>query len=378
MALQDYATNLTTAQRTNITQTQYWDKRLLEMIKLEASNFVFSQMGRDIDIPKNQGTTTMSVARYNSLPVDLTASGKGAPLAEGVAPTPLQPQGVRVQMSVAQYGAYMEITDWVDDIHMFDIKTIYQPELARHAAEVKERHIIASFADASEYYVGGKTSVNAYVAADVHYLTLEDLRRVALFMKNYNRKGHRKFGGRFVAIVHTNVMNDLLDDDILTQKLLETGQENAPIKAGTLAQYMAYGLNFVETLIAPVTTSVPGGQLVPVNVYTSFVLGYDPYVVTRLGSQGVQFKMTGFEAEKTDPLGQRATFGYKMWTGAKVIDPLSIFKVYSVSKFDVAPSFGDTSVYGGDVVITDRFVAGEAAKTNKDILGATVTAVDIS
>jgi N4-gp56 family major capsid protein len=259
----------------------------------------------------------------------------------------------------------MEITDWVDDIHLHDIKSVYQPELARHAAEVKERHIINSFADASEYYVGGKTSINGYVAADDDYLTLEDLRRVALYMKNYNRKGHRRFGGRFVAIVHTNVMNDLLDDDILTQKLLETGQENAPIKAGTLAQYMAYGLNFVETLIAPVKTSVPGGQLVPVNVYTSFVLGNDPYVVTRLGSQGVQFKMTGFEASKTDPLGQRATFGYKMWTGAKVIDPLAIFKVYSVSKFDVAPTFG-TAVTGSGVEIAI------------DTLGQSATSVDLT
>lgn len=352
MALQNFATNLTTAQRTNISQTQYWDKRLLEMVKLEASNFVFSQMGRDIDIPKNQGTTVMSVARYNSLPVDLSASGKGAALAEGVAPTPLQPQGVRVQMTVAQYGAYMEITDWVDDIALHDIKSVYQPELARHAAEVKERHIIAAFADASEYYVGAKTSVAGYNAASTDYLTLEDLRRVALYMKNYNRKGHRRFGGRFVAVVHTNVMNDLLDDDILTQKLLETGQENAPIKAGTLAQYMAYGMNFVETLIAPVALNTPTSGTA-VNVYTSFVLGYDPYVVTRLGSQGVQFKMTGFEAEKTDPLGQRATFGYKMWTGAKVIDPLAIFKVYSVSKFDVAPDFANGETGAGVEIAAD-------------------------
>lgn len=362
--LQDFATNLTTAQRTNISQTQYWDKRLLEMIKLEASNFVFSQLGRDIDIPKNQGTTTMSVARYNSLPVDLTASGKGAPLAEGIAPTPLQPQAVRVQMTVAQYGAYMEITDWVDNIHMHDIKSVYQPELARHAAEVKERHIIASFADASEYYVGGKVNVDGYNAASTDYLTLEDLRRVALYMKNYNRKGHRRYGGRFVAVVHTNVMNDLLDDDILTQKLLDTGQENAPIKSGTLAQYMAYGMNFVETLIAPIKVSDPQSGTAT-NVYTSYVLGNDPYVVTRLGNMGVQFKMTGFEAEKTDPLGQRATFGYKMWTGAKVIDPLAIFAVYSVSNFDVAPDFLNATTGAGVEIAVDT-------------LGQTTTSVNLN
>ena len=321
------ATQLTGAQTTNISQAEYWDKRLLEMIKLESSNFIFSQLGREVEIPKNQGTTTMSVARYKHLPVGDHA------LSEGVAPTPLQPEGVKVQMTLEQYGAYMEITDWVADIHMHDIKSVYQPELSRHAAEVKERNVIAALADGSEYYVGGNTSADDYAAGDTDYLTLEDLRRVALFMKNYNRKGHRKFGGRFVAVMHTNVMQDLLDDDDLKDRLLVPGNENTPIKNGTLAQYTAYGMNFVETLIAPVATN---GNASPVNVYTSYVLGYDPYVITKLGAGGVQWKMTGFEAEKSDPLGQSATFGYKLWTGAKVIDPLAIVQVYSVSNFDVS------------------------------------------
>jgi hypothetical protein len=45
--------------------------------------------------------------------------------------------------------------------------------------------------------------------------------------------------------------------------------------------------------------------------------------------------MTGFEASKDDPLGQTSTFGYRMWTGAKVIDPLAITKIYSRSNYDV-------------------------------------------
>ena len=343
-------TTLSVAQTTNINQAEYWDKRLLEMIKLETSNFVFSQLGREIEIPKNQGTTIMSVPRYNHLPVG------NHQLSEGVAPTPLQPEGVKVQMTLAQYGAYMEITDWVADIHMHAIKSVYQPELSRQASEVKERNILTALADGSEYFVGAKTTVDGYAAADTDYLTLEDCRRVALFMKNYNRKGHRKFGGKFVVVSHTNVMNDLLDDDILTQKLLVPGNENTPIKTGTLAQYMAYGLNFVETLIAPKTLNANAS---PVNVYTSYVLGYDPYVITKLGKGGVQWKMTGFEAEKSDPLGQTATFGYKMWTGAKVIDPLAIVQVYSVSNFDVSSvDIDPAAVYG-------------AAGT--DVLGAAAT-----
>jgi hypothetical protein len=173
-------------------------------------------------------------------------------------------------------------------------------------------------------------------------------------------------------------MHDLLDDEDLKDRLLNPGQENAPIKIGTLASYMFYGLTVMETLMAEVQTvayqayadlaainalaaglKVPnkiyvatdtgtkyrwnGSAMVTVtnastsayNVYTSYLLGKDPYIVTKLGAGAVEWKMTGFEASKDDPLGQTSTFGYRMWTGAKVIDPLAITKIYSRSNYDV-------------------------------------------
>jgi hypothetical protein len=130
-------------------------------------------------------------------------------------------------------------------------------------------------------------------------------------------------------------MADLLDDEDLKDRLLNPGQENAPIKIGTLASYMFYGLTVMETLLAE-TELVPGAGGVPAyNVYTSYLLGKDPYVVTKLGNGAIEWKMTGFEASKDDPLGQISTFGYRMWTGAKVIDPIAITKIYSVSNYDV-------------------------------------------
>lgn len=81
------------------------------------------------------------------------------------------------------------------------------------------------------------------------------------------------------------------------------------------------------------------------NVYTSYFLGFEPYVVSSLGGGNVEFKMTGFEATKDDPLGQRATFGYKMWTGAKVIDPVAIVKIQSRSAFDLLTGVSLTDSY---------------------------------
>lgn len=317
-------TTLAVLQRNNLSVSEYFSRRLLEMIKLEKSNFVFTELGVAMSLPKNEGTKTFTVRRYNHLPVGNHL------LTEGVPPTALRPEGHKVSGVVNQFGALMEETDVAADIHFDNIKTIYQPELARHAAEVIERNVISSFTDASDYFVGtGNDDVNDITASDV--VTFKDFRIVALSMSNANRKGHQRYGGKFVGVMHPNVMNDLLDDPVLVNKLLVPGGENGPIKQGTLAKYMAYGMYFTDSLICPVAAN--SGS---VNVYTSYVLGYQPYMVLSLGGANVKFYDTGFTADKADPLAQKATFGYKLWTGAKVIDPLAITAVYSASAYDIA------------------------------------------
>lgn len=323
---------LAQAQQNTLYNERYWENRLLEMIKLERENFVFTTLGKPVTLPKKQGTKTFSMRRYNSLPVSDGLSDEK--LAEGVAPTPLLVEGTKVDVSIDQFGAYIEETDWVADIHFDDIKEIYQPELARHAAEVIERNIISKFSEASEYFVDAtdpatNDSVDDITAEDI--LTFKDLRIVNLTMKNYRRNGHKKFGGKPVAVLHSNVMQDLLDDADLLDKMLTPGNDNLPIKAGHLEKYKVYGMYVIETLIADVTANTGG-----VNVYTTYVLGKDPYAVASLGNGKVKWYSTGFDAEKNDPLGQIATFGYKLWTGAKVIDPVAITKVYSASAYDAS------------------------------------------
>ena len=162
-------TTLAVLQKNGISQAEYWSRRILEMIKLEKSNFVFSELGTEVAIPLHEGTKTYTVRRYNHLPVG------NHQLTEGVAPTALKPEGHKVSGVINQFGALMEETDVAADIHFDNIKTVYQPELARHAAEVIERNIVASFTDASEYYVGtNNTSVNDIAATDV--VTFKDFR----------------------------------------------------------------------------------------------------------------------------------------------------------------------------------------------------------
>lgn len=331
--------NLQQAQKNNVKSTEYWEKRLLEMIKLESTNFVFSTLGVKKELPQNEGTTTISMRRYNSLPISSDGTLTKAKLTEGKAPEALKVEAQKVQATINQFGNYIEITDWVDAIHFDDIKKEYQPELARTAAEIKERNIIEAFSEASDYYVGGHAALTEMTAGDV--LKLKDCRMVALTMKNYNRQGHIKYGNKPVVVVHPNVMQDLLDDSALLDNILVPGNENSPMKNGTLENYKAYGMNFQETLICPIEKGGSGSNM---NVYSSYMLGKNPYVVVSFKGKGLEWKETAFEASKGDPLGQKATIGYKMWTGAKVIDPVAITCIHSASAYDVDVDFSGDSL----------------------------------
>lgn len=328
-------TTLAVLQKNEIKQETYWSRRILEMIKLEKSNFVFSSLGKEVTIPLHEGTTSFTARRYNHIPYDNDTKHK---LTEGVPPVALKPEAQKVTGTVNQYGVVMEETDVAADVHFDNIKTIYQPELARHAAEVRERNIIENLGDAS-IYVAGATGTTADDVTASTIATIKDFRSAALAMTNYNRTGHSKYNGKFVAVVHTNVMQDLLDDPVLVNRALVPGQENGPIKKGSLIKYELYGMYFTDSLILPVEKNSTS-----VNVYTSYVLGKDPYMVISLGSDNVKFYDTGFTADKSDPLGQKATFGYKMWTGAKITDPMAITAILSASGYDVAVDFAKDNI----------------------------------
>lgn len=383
MALTKGYIGLAQAQANNkILNDRYWSDRLLEMIKLEETNFVFSTLGSTHDIPMNQGTTVTSFRRYNSIPVsDGLVNEK---LGEGTLPVPLQIDGQVVSGTIDEFGALMEITSRVEEIHLDDIRKIYQPELARHAAEVKEINIINKLiAEGSTYYVdksgATNTSVDDLAADDV--LTFKDLRKVVLSQRNYRRAGHVKFGGKPVVVAHVNVLQDLLDDKDLIDKVVTPGYDNSPIVSGSLQQYKLFGMVVTETLIAPVAQNASG-----VDVYTTFVLGKDPYKVITFGKSGVKWYATGFEPDKSDPLGQKATVGYRFWSGAKVIDPIAITLVYSASAYSSALAdfatdpWGRTAPQYGDIPATVDAVtpaAGlKAAEGDNHTKAVTVTLKD--
>lgn len=318
------------SQRNNLKTETYWAKRLMRIIALEEKEMPFIGLGDTVNIPKRQGNTKYTLKRYLKLPVDITK----ALLAEGIPPEFMKMEGTRVTGEVHQYGAIIGFTDVADAIHFDNLKEVYQPELARHANELRERIVLETLdAEASEWDVTG-------------VLTLQELRKAALTMRVNLRRGHKKGGGKTVTVVPPQVMQDLLDDEKLLTHMLQTGQENAPIKNATLRGYVVYDLAIQESMLladyADYTT----------NKFVSYMMGEDPYKVITMGD--LTWHEVGFNATHGDPLAQNSSIGYKFWIGAKVTDPVAIVKITSdgVDYKDIQE--GENLTVGG-VAYTDPY-----------------------
>lgn len=325
----DNITKLAHAQKNGLLTEEFWAKRLLEIIAIQKKEMVFQTLGETWNLPKNQGTTTMTVRRYLPLPVDTTK----ALLAEGKAPDAMQMQGIKVSGKVKQYGALIKVTDVTDTVHLDDLLKVYQPEMARHAVELTERVIIESFAEASEHFVGGHTDKASLTPADT--ISYNVLREVGLTMRVNKRRGHKKVGGSYIAVLAPNIMQDLLDDPKLRDNMLVTGNTNTPIKNGSLESFKVYNFFVQESLM------LEGEAEGDFNVYPSIILGDKGYQYIELDA--IKWKSVGFEADSNDPLGQTASYGYKGFFGAKVTDPMTVHRVWSRSSedFDILPSKDD-------------------------------------
>lgn len=323
------ANYLAVLQANGLSEDQFWSKTLQRMIVLEQKEFVFTRLAKKERIPKKAGTKVWSTRRYLHLPVDLD---KGV-LTEGLAPKPMTVEGKMVSGTVKQYGAYIELTDVAADIHFDDIMGIYQPELSRHAAETIERDLIAAInAEASVAFTGTAKHVDdGTEAAKLAVLKFDDVRRAGLAMRNHRRRGHSLAGGKPIVVVHPNVVQDLLDDtNVVKELIIVPGYDSKIIKSGTINEYTIYGVHIMETaVLEPVLVG-------STHVYNNYVIGEDAFVQLALGSNDVAWYRKGFTADSNDPLGQKSTLGYKLWTGGKIIDPMAIKVIYSKSGFDAA------------------------------------------
>ena len=139
---------------------------------------VLDQFGQAQPLPGNN-TMLLTFYRYNALPSDPVA------LIEGVTPAGRKLSRTRVQVRVAQYGDFIEITDVVQDTADDTVIEGATGALSQQAAEMSEKIIINEIKSGTNVlYAGGAASRSAITGA----FTSVDIDRVIRILLKQNAK----------------------------------------------------------------------------------------------------------------------------------------------------------------------------------------------
>lgn len=272
--------------------------------------FLHTMWAQVRDLPKNN-SSVIKFRKYGSLSAATTA------LTEGVTPAGSQLSITDITSTVAQYGDYVTITDFLDFTVIEDIHTETAEILGDETGDTIDqltRNVLAA-GTTIQYVQGvaGRTSVAAGMI-----LTGDEVRKAVRTLKGNNAKkitsqidpqtGFNTTPVRacYVGIVSQNTEYDLKKDpDFVPVEEYAKEGEYLPGEIGKLDE-----VRFVSaTSNAKVFTAGGAGSI---DVHATIILGKEAYGITRISGESVKSITKPLGSGGTvDPLDQRATMGWK-------------------------------------------------------------------
>ena len=170
---------------------------------------VYDKFAQKVNIPRGNGKT-IQFRKYNPLPT-LTES-----IAEGVTPTGQRIDMNTVNATVAQYGGYVEFSDFllmsaIDNNLCMATKLLGAQ--AGRTLDAITREVVCGGTNVQ--YADGQVSARHLLTggnedpAENCYLTVSAIRRAVRSLKNQNAE---KIDGSYIAIIHPDCAYDLMND----------------------------------------------------------------------------------------------------------------------------------------------------------------------
>lgn len=314
-------------------------------------NLLYGAMGQSYKVPQNN-SETITFSRFEKFATMTgVAAGSVRALTEGVTPAEGSPTRSTVSLTLGQYGY---LTKWTDKVDWINEWQVDRPLMERNAEDMKEtadRVYRDGILGGTTVYrvtdgVGGvsgaaRVNVAGRVNATMFDLASSKLKRNgAKFYKDMIKAGTKVStqGVRdsFAAIFHTDAETDLknINQFLTTEKY--AGGDLMP------GEYGAYGsVRVATTQIARVYpdtgASSTGGKSTTgtsADVYIGHIFGKQAYGVVDLASASDVYYIPPSQIDKTDPLGQVATLGYKIYCGSLILNENWIIRVeHIVSNF---------------------------------------------
>jgi len=319
---------------------------VVRMLKRATPLLHLEKFGQAYPLPTNSTQTAKFRRYFLSGTTGAAGSGTGnffipvatTPLVEGVTPAGSRLANADYTVTLAQYGDYVTITDVVMDTHTDPVLAQATEILGEQAALTVETLRFNVLKAGTNVFYANSVAGRANVATKID---LADQRRVTTALNRQNAKkitqvvaSSPDYNTKSVEAAYMAVVHPDLETDIRTmtgfKPVADYGTHTSPMEGeiGSVEQvrYLA------STVIAPwlgtgvVTASAAtlrhsdAGTGDKVDVYPVLYFARDAFGIVPLkGKSAMTPMVVNPKPSAGDPLGQRGTVGWKLWTSTVIL-----------------------------------------------------------
>jgi N4-gp56 family major capsid protein len=318
---------MTTTAALTTNPTGFYDRRLQSRLR---PKFIYLGYGDERTVPNNSGATT-TIRRYNNLAAATT------PLVEGVTPAGVSLTKSDMVLTVAQYGSYLTLTDWLDMTGL-DPKIIRPLDIVGDQAgdtfdQLARNAMNSGLQVAYSAGSAARTAVDDKIKAGMLDWAVNLLRRTRVeFIREKVQAGSGvgtlPLLPGYIFIGHTDLDADVraLAGFVSVEKYAQPGKamENEIGSVGFTRFILHPEAKVIEsdaTMTAIGATGMRSTDGSYVNVYLSILFGKDFFANSKINGQSLKTIIKSFgSAGSADPLDQRSTVGWKGTYGGGITD----------------------------------------------------------
>ena len=306
------------------TLQDYFNKKLLEQT---LKTIVLDQFAYKAPLPGKAGHKAVRFFRYpEPITTDVASLTEGTAIGTGASK---QLSMQTVDVSLTQYGQIVTISDLLSAVELFNTMeqaTVQNGQDAALKVDELLRGILGDSTAIQLRYAGAATNY-ATVGGTDDAMTALDILDAATNLRVNNA---RPSGGYFTAIMAPEVARDLMNDD----DWLEASKYGSPdqLFKGEVGRYM--GVRVVATT-NPYRQNTQHTYAAAGTRYSTFVVGDQSYGGVNLATMSAYSpKMIIAQGpDKTDPLAQYTTVGFKFYYGGAIINANHAVNIYSVTNY---------------------------------------------
>lgn len=315
---------------------------VVRMLKRALPLLVYEKFGQVYPLPTNSTQTAKFRRYFLSGSTGAAGSGSGefytplalVPLVEGVTPEGRSLANQDYTVQLAQYGDYITITDVVNDTHPDNILAEATDILGENAAETVETLRYNVLKAGTNVFYGNSVAGRTTVASAI---SLTDQRRVTTALNRQNAKkitsivassadyNTKSVEAGYVAVVHPDLETDIRQMTGF-KPVADYGPHTTPWEGeiGSVEQvrYIATTVSkpFLDAGVVTASAATLRHNSTNVDVYPVLFFARDAFGIVPLkGKSSMTPMVVNPKPAAGDPLGQRGTVGWKLWTATVIL-----------------------------------------------------------